>query len=103
MAWICLTLIRITEVSGNAKYRDTAREVFDRYIWPRRVKVDKGTGLPWTNHAEDQKNLNACTNSPSCLVAAKLYEAYKDDGGNSVIDEIAPRIRKLPLEPPKEA
>ena len=33
----------------------------------------------------------------------KLYEAYKDDGGNSVIDEIAPRIRKLPIEPPKEA
>lgn len=30
----------------------------------------------------------------------KLYEAYKDDGGNSVIDDIAPRIRKLPLEPP---
>ena len=32
----------------------------------------------------------------------KLYEAYKNDGGNSVIDEIAPRIRKLPLEPPKK-
>lgn len=32
----------------------------------------------------------------------KLYEAYKSDGGNSVIDEIAPRIRKLPLEPPKK-
>ena len=31
-----------------------------------------------------------------------LYEAYKDDGGNSVIDEIAPRIRRLPLEPPKK-
>lgn len=31
----------------------------------------------------------------------KLYEAYKDDGGNSVIDEIAPRIRRLPIEPPK--
>ena len=30
----------------------------------------------------------------------KLYEAYKDDGGNSVIDDIAPRIRRLPLEPP---
>lgn len=29
----------------------------------------------------------------------KLYEAYKDDGGNSIIDEIAPRIRRLPLEP----
>ena len=31
----------------------------------------------------------------------KLYEAYKSDGGNSVIDEIAPRIRKLPIEPPE--
>lgn len=31
----------------------------------------------------------------------KLYEAYKSDGGNSVIDDIAPRIRKLPLEPPR--
>ena len=77
MAWICLTLIRITEVSGDVKYRDTAREVFDRYIWPRRTATEKGTGLPWTNHAEDRKNLNACTNAPSCLVAAKLYEAYQ--------------------------
>ena len=32
----------------------------------------------------------------------KLYEAYKNDGGNSVIDEIAPRIRALPFEPPKQ-
>lgn len=32
----------------------------------------------------------------------KLYEAYKSDGGNSVIDEIAPRIRKLPIEQPKD-
>lgn len=32
----------------------------------------------------------------------KLYEAYKSDGGNSIIDEIAPRIRALPMEPPKK-
>ncbi len=76
MAWICLTLLRISEASGDAKYRDTAREVFDRYIWPRRTVTAKGTALPWTNHPEDQSNLNACTNVPSCLVAAKLYEAY---------------------------
>lgn len=31
----------------------------------------------------------------------KLYEAYKNDGGNSIIDEIAPRIRRLPIGPPK--
>jgi hypothetical protein len=32
----------------------------------------------------------------------KLYVAYRDDGGNSVIEEIAPRIRALPMEPPKD-
>jgi len=32
----------------------------------------------------------------------KLYEAYKSDGGNSIIDEIAPRIRRLPIEPPRD-
>ena len=32
----------------------------------------------------------------------KLYDAYKSDGGNSVIDEIAPRIRRLPIEPPRD-
>lgn len=32
----------------------------------------------------------------------KLYEAYKSDGGNSVIDDIAPRIRALPMENPKD-
>jgi hypothetical protein len=31
----------------------------------------------------------------------KLYLAYKSDGGNSVIEDIAPRIRALPMEPPK--
>lgn len=35
-------------------------------------------------------------------VYRKLYDAYKSDGGNSVIDEIAPRIRQLPMERPKD-
>jgi len=32
----------------------------------------------------------------------KLYVAYRDDGGNSVIEDIAPRIRALPMEPPRD-
>jgi len=32
----------------------------------------------------------------------KLYEAYREDNGNGVIEEIAPRIRALPMEPPKD-
>jgi hypothetical protein len=35
-------------------------------------------------------------------VYSKLYESYKFDHGNGVIDEIAERIRELPMEPPKD-
>ena len=31
----------------------------------------------------------------------ELYENYRADNGNGVIEEIAPRIRALPMEPPK--
>lgn len=35
-------------------------------------------------------------------VYGKLYESYAKDGGNGVIEEIAPRIRALPMEPPRD-
>ena len=35
-------------------------------------------------------------------VYSKLYESYKLDHGNGVIDAIAVRIRKLPTEPPND-
>lgn len=35
-------------------------------------------------------------------VYSLLYESYKDDNGNGVIDAIARRIRELPMEPPKD-
>ena len=34
-------------------------------------------------------------------VYSLLYESYKKDNGNGVIDAIAERIRELPMEPPK--
>lgn len=78
MAWICLTLIHLSEELGDTKYADTAKEVYDRYIWPRASVGSNGlTGLPWTDRTEDLDNKNACTNAPSCLVAAKLYNIYK--------------------------
>ena len=33
-------------------------------------------------------------------VYGALYQNYANDGGNGVIEEIAPRIRALPIEPP---
>ena len=35
-------------------------------------------------------------------VYSLLYESYKDDNGNGVIDVIAKRIRELPMEPPRD-
>lgn len=35
-------------------------------------------------------------------VYSKLRAAYAEDGGNGVIDAIAPRIRALPTEPPEK-
>ena len=35
-------------------------------------------------------------------VYGKLYAAYTSDGGNGVIEAVAERIRKLPLEPSKK-
>ena len=32
----------------------------------------------------------------------KLYKSYRADDGNGVIEELAPRIRRLPIEPPKK-
>lgn len=32
----------------------------------------------------------------------KLYKAYRKDDGNGIIEEIAPRIRALPMELPKD-
>ena len=30
----------------------------------------------------------------------KLYTSYRSDNGNGIIEELAPRIRALPIEPP---
>jgi hypothetical protein len=35
-------------------------------------------------------------------VYSVLYESYKEDKGNGVIDEIAKRIRELPMEQPRD-
>jgi hypothetical protein len=35
-------------------------------------------------------------------VYSLLHKSYREDGGNGVIETIAERIRKLPLEPPDD-
>ena len=77
MCWICLTLIRMTEFTGDDKFITTAKDVFDKYIWPRATESPKGISLPWTTYDQDKNNKNACTNAPACLTAVLLYNKYK--------------------------
>lgn len=84
MAWISLTLMRLTEATGDQKYANTAKEVYDKYIITRATRDEKGLYLPWNwdRNADGSyvhPNGGACTNGPSCLLAAKLYQTYGDE------------------------
>ena len=77
MCWICLTLIHMSEALGDDKYANMARTMFDDYIEPRGWQDDDGFwGLPWKSNDSGR---NACTNSPGCLVASKLYLKYGEE------------------------
>lgn len=74
MCWICLTLIHMGEATETSTYITTAKTVFDRYIITRGKETEDGIMLPW--NWDQGAGPNACTNSPACLVAAKLYNHY---------------------------
>ena len=76
MCWICLTLIHMTEATGLEVYANTARKVFDNAIMKRAVEDETGLWLPW--NTDQGAGPNACTLSPACLIAAKLYDKYGD-------------------------
>ena len=82
MCWICLTLIHLSEATGDAVYINMAKNIYDTHIITRAWTDAKGTGLPWKS---DDKSRNACTNSPGCLVAAKLYRKFGDFDFNATL------------------
>lgn len=81
MCWISLTLIHMTEATGDVKYVNMAKDIYDKYIITRAWSDSKGKGLPWKSN---DKSRNACTNSPGCLIAAKLYQKF---GGDNYLDD----------------
>ena len=40
--------------------------------------------------------------TPEREVYGKLFEAYRINGGDGVIDQLAPKIRELPIMPPNK-
>lgn len=71
MCWIALTLLRMGEVLDNTTYSQTAKKLFDNAIMSRAKEDEKGLWLPWND--SEGSGPNACTLSPACLIAAKLY------------------------------
>lgn len=84
MAWICLTLLHIGEALEATMYTNMAKTVYDKYIITRAITDANGFHLPWnTDKNPDGSYKNpvggSCTDGPSCLVAAKLYEKFGDE------------------------
>jgi predicted alpha-1,6-mannanase (GH76 family) len=75
MCWICLTLIHLTEATGDNRYIEMAKQIYDTHIITRATSDLSGIGLPWK---DNDPTRNACTNAPGCVVAAKLYQVYQD-------------------------
>ena len=78
MGAIGIALLHMADVTGEAKYAQTAKDLFDTYVWPQAKTNSKGTGLPWTSRAEDKDNLNSTANNTNALVAITLYNRYKE-------------------------
>lgn len=76
MCWICLTMIHLSEATGDDTYINMAKKIYDQHIITRVWTDDEGTGLPWKTDSNDR---NACTNAPGCLVAAKLYKKFRTE------------------------
>ncbi len=77
MCWICLTLMHMGDALGTRAYHTVAKKLFDNGIMSRAKEDDTGLWLPW--NTDEGSGPNACTLSPACLIAAKMYEKYGDE------------------------
>ena len=73
MAWIGLSIFHLGEALGNDRYIKQARTIY-AIIAARKKTDDIGTYLPWNTDAGSKAN--ACTLSPACLLATRLYEYF---------------------------
>ncbi len=70
MEWICLTMLRLYECTGEKKYMDTAELLWGKITanW----NTQGGGGIAWT--LDKQWSKNACSNGPAGIIAARMYE-----------------------------
>ena len=73
MAWIGLTIFHLAEALNVERYYRQAKIIYT-IIASRKKSDSYGTYLPWNTDAGAKAN--ACTLSPACLLATRLYEYY---------------------------
>lgn len=81
MEWIVLAQIRMFESTGEKKYIEKARQVYDDWIWPTWGPEDEAPwfgGITWKTDVAKSKN--ACSNGPAALIAARFYSFFDQAG-----------------------
>lgn len=81
MEWIVLAQIRMFESTGEKKYIEKARQMYDDWIWTVWGPEDEAPwfgGITWKTDVEKSKN--ACSNGPAGLIAARLFNFYDKAG-----------------------
>lgn len=73
--WIALTMVRLFEVTGDDKYMQTARMLWDdiKNAWNDEYA---GGGIAWNRN--DIWSKNACSNGPAALLGCRLYDVQKN-------------------------
>ncbi|MCD8193060.1 MAG: glycoside hydrolase family 88 protein [Tannerellaceae bacterium] len=75
MEWNALAILRAWQVTGEAKYKEAALEIWEF------IKVgwndNAGGGITWKKGQEYSKN--ACSNGPAAILAARLYQEFGDE------------------------
>lgn len=71
MEWICLTMIRLYEQTGEKKYINTAQSLWN-VIKDNWNDEYAGGGIAWKQSQPSSKN--ACSNGPAGIIAARMYQ-----------------------------
>lgn len=71
MEWICLTMLRLYEHTGEKKYMSTALSLWAviKNNWNEEYS---GGGIAWKQSQPDSKN--SCSNGPAGIIAARMYK-----------------------------
>lgn len=80
MEWIAITLIRMYETSGEARYLQQAQKLYDRYIittWGPNDEDPWNGGISWSTDSLIPKTKNACSNGPGGIIASMLASHCK--------------------------